>query len=54
MTMASKMKKNKKIHTVMGEFKRKKLHSGSKRGPKVKSRRQAIAIAMSESRRGKK
>ena len=43
-----------KIHKVMGEFKRKKLHSGSKHGPKVKSRKQAIAIAMSEARRGKK
>ena len=43
-----------KIHKVMGEFKRGKLHSGSKRGPKVKSRRQAVAIALSESRRGKK
>ena len=43
-----------KIHKVMGEFKHGKLRSGSKRGPKVKSRRQAIAIAMSESRRNKK
>ena len=43
-----------KIHKVMGEYKRGQLHSGSKRGPKVKSRRQAIAIAMSEARRGKK
>ena len=42
-----------KIHKVMGEYKRGTLHSGSKRGPKVKSRRQAIAIAMSEARRGK-
>jgi hypothetical protein len=42
-----------KIRTVMHEFKHGKLRSGSKRGPKVKSRRQAIAIAMSEARRGK-
>jgi len=42
-----------KIHKVMGEYKRGTLRSGSKRGPKVKSRRQAIAIAMSESRKGK-
>jgi hypothetical protein len=35
----------------MGEFKRGKLHSGSKSGPKVKSRKQAIAIAMSEARK---
>ncbi len=40
---------------VMGEFKRGTLHSGSKRGPKVTSRRQAIAIMMSERRKeGKK
>ena len=42
-----------KIQKVMHEFKHGQLHSGSKRGPKVKSRRQAVAIAMSESRRGK-
>jgi len=37
-----------KVHTVMGEFKRGALHSGSARGPKVTSRKQAVAIAMSE------
>ena len=36
---------------VMSEYKRGKLHSGSKRGPKVKSRKQAIAILMSERRK---
>ena len=41
---------------TMHEFKRGKLHSGSKSGPKVKSRAQAIAIGMSEARKasGKK
>jgi hypothetical protein len=34
----------------MGEYKKGTLHSGSKRGPKVKSRKQAVAIAMSEAR----
>ena len=38
----------KKIGKVMGEFKDKKLKSSS--GQKVKSRDQAVAIAMSESR----
>ena len=38
----------KKISKVMGEFKDKKLKSSS--GQKVKSRDQAVAIAMSESR----
>ncbi|NBU33850.1 hypothetical protein EBZ38_03395 [bacterium] len=39
-----------KVEKVMGEYKRGELHSGSKKGPKVKSRKQAIAIAMSEAR----
>ena len=37
-----------KIRKVMGEYKRGTLHSGSKKGPMVKSRKQAVAIAMSE------
>jgi len=37
-----------KVHKVMGEYKRGTLHSGSKKGPKVQSRKQAIAIALSE------
>ena len=41
-------KKQKKVAKVMREFKKGKLHSGSKKGPKVKSRKQAIAIALSE------
>lgn len=39
-----------KVEKVMGEYKEGKLHSGSKKGPKVKSRKQAIAIALSEAR----
>jgi hypothetical protein len=38
----------KKVGVVMREFKKGKLHSGSKKGPKVTSRKQAVAIAMSE------
>ena len=38
---------------VMGEFKRGTLHSGSKKGPIVKSRKQAIAIALSEAGKSK-
>lgn len=48
------MKKTNKVKKVMGEFKRGTLHSGSKKGPVVKSRKQAVAIAMSEQRRAKK
>ena len=47
--MATKMTKAaKKIGKVMGEFKSGMLHSGSKAGPMVTSKKQAIAIAMSE------
>lgn len=50
--MAKESKKEKqKIKKVMKEFKEGELHSGSKEGPKVKSREQAIAISMSEARK---
>lgn len=35
----------------MAEYAKGSLHSGSKKGPKVKSRKQAIAIGLSEQRR---
>lgn len=35
---------------VMHKFKHGSLHSGSKSGPKVKNRKQAIAIMLSEKR----
>lgn len=40
-----------KVHKVMGEFKRGQLHSGSKSGPRVTKRKQAVAIALSEARK---
>lgn len=43
-----------KVHKVMSEFKRGKLRSGSRHGPRVRSRQQAVAIALSEKRRGKR
>ena len=47
------MAANSKVQKVMGEFKRGTLHSG--KGKKVvKSRQQAIAIAMSEAGKSKK
>jgi len=38
----------------MHEFKEGTLHSGSKRGPKVRNRKQAVAIALSQARKGKR
>ena len=40
-----------KIAKVMSEYKKGKLHSGSKKGPMVKNREQAVAIALSEARK---
>ncbi len=53
--MASKKKTayQKKIKSVMGEYGRGTLHSG-KGGPVVKSKKQAIAIAISSAGRLKK
>lgn len=42
------------VKDTMHEFKRGQLHSGSKSGPVVKSRAQAIAIGLSEARKAKK
>jgi hypothetical protein len=43
-------KADQKIGRVMTEFTEGKLHSGSKEGPKVKSTKQAVAIALNEAR----
>ncbi len=43
-----------KVEVVMHEFKKGKLHSGSKKGPKVTNPKQAIAIALSEAKRKRK
>jgi hypothetical protein len=53
------MEKPSKIAKVMREFKEGKLHSGKdpkgpKKAPKVKSSKQAIAIALSEAGMAKK
>ena len=42
-----------KVKKVMHEYKAGALHSGSKKGPVVKSRKQAIAIALSEAGKSK-
>ena len=49
----TKAGKAEKVGKVMGEYKRGTLHSG-KGGPVVKSRKQAVAIALSEAGMAKK
>jgi ribosomal protein L21E len=49
----NKEKKKKKVEKVMKEFSQGDLHSGSKKGPVVKDKKQAVAIALSESRKKK-
>lgn len=43
-----------KVHKVMEEYEKGELHSGSKDGPVVTNRKQAVAIALAEARRRKK
>lgn len=47
----SKSKEARKVKKVMHEFEEGKLHSGSKKGPLVNNRSQAIAIGLSEARK---
>jgi len=50
--MKKESKSARKVHKVMGEFKEHTLKSSS--GKKVTSRKQAIAIAMSEAGKSRK
>ncbi len=43
-----------KAAVVMHEFKAGHLHSGSEKGPMVRNRAQAVAIALSEQRKHKR
>jgi len=40
-----------KVSTVMHEYGKGDLHSGSAKGPVVKNQRQAVAIALNEARK---
>lgn len=40
-----------KMERVMHEYKMGELHSGSKKGPKVVKRKQAVAIGLEEARK---
>jgi hypothetical protein len=51
---ASKKAKRGRMQSEMHKFKHGELHSGSKHGPMVKSREQAIAIGLSESGQSRK
>lgn len=43
-----KTKPQKKVKKVMKEYEKGELHSGSKKGPVVRNKKQALAIALSE------
>jgi hypothetical protein len=47
--MKESRKAKNKVKKVLGEFKAGTLHSGSEKGPLIKNKRQAMAVAMSES-----
>ena len=49
--MKKKKKAEKKIKKVLKEFDRGELHSGSKKGPIVKNKRQALAIGYQEAKK---
>lgn len=51
---ASKEEKKERMAEEMRKFKRGELHSGSKSGPKVEDRDQAIAIGLSVSGQSRK
>lgn len=51
---APKKAKRARMKTEMEKFSSHELHSGSKKGPIVKNRAQAIAIGLSESGQSKK
>lgn len=53
-TLEEEGKRMDKVGKVMHEWKRGTLHSGSKKGKRVTSRKQAVAIALSEAGKSRK
>lgn len=51
MPIAPGTSKENVIKQVMHEYKHGELHSGSKKGPKVTKRKQAVAIAINQAKR---
>ena len=49
----TKAQKQRVVRTEMKKFQQGNLHSGSKHGPVVKDRKQALAISLSESGQSK-
>lgn len=49
--MKEKKKQKTKVSKVLSEFKAGELHAGSKKGPIVKSKAQALAIGLNEQRK---
>jgi hypothetical protein len=50
----TKAGKQAKVKSVMDEWKAGTLHSGSKKGPVVRSQKQAVAIALSQTGQARK
>jgi hypothetical protein len=51
--MLSKQRRQEKVRQTLHEFRAGALHSGSSKGPLVKNRKQAVAIALDSARRAK-
>lgn len=52
--MTKKSKTQKKVGKAMKEYTKGELHSGSKKGPTVISKAQALAIGYSEAKKAKR
>jgi hypothetical protein len=50
----NKKDRQKKITKVLHEWKKGCLHSGSKKGPIIQDKKQAVAVALNEAKNGKK